>query len=64
MQTLTKLLPALEVKSFVNDHPEKVEQSINEWLHKNNVVVQHVGQSQSERNGKFVFVISLFYSRK
>jgi hypothetical protein len=62
MQTLTKLLSALQVKSFVAGDPEKVEQNINEWLRQNNVVVHHIGQSQSERNGRFVFVINLFYS--
>ena len=64
MQTLTKIAPALEVKSFVGDRPELVEATINEWLQDNEVVVHHIGQSQSERNGRFVFVISLFYARK
>jgi hypothetical protein len=64
MQTLTKVLTTLEVKSFVSDHPETVEKNINEWLQLNSVMVQHVGQSQSERNGRFVFVITIFYTRK
>jgi hypothetical protein len=64
MQTLTKVLTTLEVKTFVSDHPETVEKNINEWLQLNSVMVQHVGQSQSERNGRFVFVITIFYTRK
>ena len=64
MQTLSKVLSVLKVKTFISDHPETVEEKVNEWLQQNNVAVHHIGQSQSERNGRFVFVISLFYAPK
>jgi hypothetical protein len=51
----------MEVKMFVGADAPTVEENINEWLQENKVAVQHLGQSQCERNGKFVFVISLFY---
>ena len=55
---------AVKVKMFTHKDPEAVEAMVNNWLHENNVEVQHIGQSQSERNGNFVFILSLFYSKK
>lgn len=52
----------MEVKMFIHNNPEVAEANINEWLLKENVKVSHITQSQSERNGKFVFVISVFYT--
>lgn len=51
----------MEVKMFVASDAASAEKNINEWLQQNKVTVHHLGQSQSERNGRFVFVISLFY---
>jgi len=51
----------MEVKTFIADDPKNVEKDVNEWLTTNNVSIHHIGQSQSERNGRFVFVISVFY---
>ena len=53
----------MEVKMFVSDRPEIAEESINEWLKKYELTVHQIAQSQSERNGKFVFVFSVFYSK-
>jgi hypothetical protein len=52
-----------EVKLFISTDPEKVQGDIGDWLNENKVRIQHIGQSQSERNGRFVFIISLFYQR-
>lgn len=51
-----------EMKLFVDKDPIFVEQSVNNWLKENKVSIQHFGQSQSEKNGNFVFIISLVYS--
>ena len=52
----------MEVKMFIGNKPEIAERNINEWLAKENVTVSHITQSQSERNGSFVFVVSVFYT--
>lgn len=53
----------MEVKLFVAENPNQAESQVNEWLQINPAKVHHVGQSQSERNGRFVFVISIYYTR-
>jgi hypothetical protein len=62
MELVTEALALMMVKTFVADHPETAEKKVNEWLNRNRVKLHHVGQSQSEKGGKFVFVLSLFYS--
>ena len=52
----------MEVKVFVHKSVTEAEQKVNEWLKENNVSIKHVGQSQSEQGGKFVFTISVFYN--
>lgn len=52
----------MEVKLFVAEHLQQAEMQVNQWLQSHPVNVHHVGQSQSERNGKFVFVISIYYT--
>ena len=51
----------LHVKVFSDKLPELVESRIKEWLHLHRVKIHHIGQSQSEKGGNFLFVISLFY---
>jgi len=63
MQTTTEAMPVMELKTFVSDRPETAEKNLNQWLEVNRVEVTHIGQSQSERNGNFVFVLSIFYRR-
>lgn len=53
----------MEVKLFIAEKPEAAESEINSWLQHNNARVHHVCQSQSEKNGRFVFVISIYYSK-
>lgn len=61
---INNISPAVKIKMFIHKDPEAVEASVNNWLHENNVEVQHIGQSQSEKNGNFVFILSLFYSKR
>jgi hypothetical protein len=51
------------LKTFVHQNIDEAEKAINNWLELNDITIQHIGQSQSEKNGRFVFVISLFYQR-
>lgn len=53
----------MEVKMFVCNNPHHAEREVNEWLFQQNVRVCYVTQSQSERGGKFLFVISVFYKK-
>lgn len=52
---------SLEVKMFVNNRPIDAEKQVSQWLKENEVTIHHIAQSQSEKNGSFVFVITLFY---
>jgi hypothetical protein len=54
----------MEVKMFVCNNPASAEKEVAQWLAQNPVTITHITQSQSERGGAFVFVLSLFYSRK
>ncbi|MGE5521907.1 MAG: hypothetical protein ACM3VS_18435 [Candidatus Dadabacteria bacterium] len=51
-----------EMKIFIDKDPNAVEGSVNKWLKENRVSIQHFGQSQSERNGNFVFIITVLYT--
>jgi hypothetical protein len=53
---------SLQVKMFVHNDPREAEKAISLWLRQNDVKVSHIAQSQSEKNGSFVFVVSVFYS--
>jgi aspartokinase len=53
----------MEVKVFVHQSAIEAEKEVNNWMAENNISVQYIGQSQSEKSGKFVFVISVFYIR-
>ena len=49
------------VKMFILNEPSEAEQAVADWLAANRVEICHVTQSQSERNGRFLFIVSLFY---
>jgi hypothetical protein len=53
----------MEVKLFIAENPQLAESEINTWLKSSTARVHHIGQSQSEKNGKFVFVISIYYTK-
>lgn len=57
IESLTK--PVLKV--FTASTISLVEEEVNEWLQAQNVKLLHVAQSQSEKGGRFVFAVSLFY---
>jgi hypothetical protein len=52
----------VRMKMFVHNSLDEVEHEVNEWMmtHQDITVCQAV-QSQSEKQGRFVFVLSLFY---
>lgn len=52
----------MKVKLFVADDLQQIEAMINGWLQTSTSEVQHVTQSQSEKNGKFVFVTAIYYT--
>jgi hypothetical protein len=54
----------MQVKMFIHHSLDTVEKNVNEWLSENSVSVQHITQSQCERQGKFVFVMSVFYNNQ
>lgn len=54
---------AVQVKMFVHNDPKDAEKAIAQWLRENSVTIHHMAQSQSEKGGSFVFVITLFYLR-
>ncbi|SHF74264.1 hypothetical protein [Flavisolibacter ginsengisoli] len=51
----------LKMKLFTESTHSLVETKVNEWLQHHSVTIAHIGQSQSEKGGKFLFTISLFY---
>jgi len=55
---------SIQVKMFIHNDPKEAEQSISLWLRQNDVIIRHLTQSQSEKNGSFVFVVSVFYDRR
>ena len=53
-----------KIKMFHFSDLSTVEETINTWLMENEVDIHHIGQSQSEKGGRFLFVVSLVYSQK
>jgi len=51
----------MKVKLFVRHSLDDVEMAVNEWMKQEEILVSHVAQSQCEKQGKFVFVMSVFY---
>lgn len=52
------------LKTFVFNNITEVEEKVNHWLQNNDVTIEHLVQSQCEKGGAFVFVISIMYSRQ
>jgi hypothetical protein len=53
-----------EVKMFIHKDPREAERAVSAWLRENPVQIQHITQSQSEKGGHFVFVLSIFFQRE
>ncbi|MFL5772567.1 MAG: hypothetical protein ACJ75F_05385 [Flavisolibacter sp.] len=54
----------MEVKMFIHHTLDMVEKNVNDWLAQTKISIRHITQSQCERQGKFVFVMSVFYEKK
>jgi len=52
------------LKTFVFNNITEAEEKVNYWLQNNEVTIEHLVQSQCEKGGAFVFVISIMYSRQ
>lgn len=52
---------SVQVKMFIQNNPKDAEKAISQWLNENDVIIHHIAQSQSEKGGHFVFVVTLFY---
>jgi serine protease inhibitor len=50
-----------KLKLFVFNDLGEAEKEINQWLQENRFEIKEIVQSQSERNGRFVFVTSIYY---
>lgn len=55
---------AKRLKTFVFNNITEAEEKVNYWLQNNEVTIEHLVQSQCEKGGAFVFVISIMYSRQ
>jgi hypothetical protein len=60
---IMKTSSVTEVKIFVQKDATEAEKAIAAWLKQNKVLIHHIGQSQSEKGGAFLFIISVFYSQ-
>jgi hypothetical protein len=60
-QPKTEISTVMKVKIFISHSLDEVENEVNEWMDQSYIRIRHVTQSQCEKQGKFVFVISLFY---
>lgn len=54
----------MEVKLFVHQSAKEAEETVNQWLADNKVEIEYITQSQSEQAGRFVFIISVFYTKR
>ena len=61
LQLQTEAKVVMKVKMFVRHSLEDLEKEVNEWIERQEIRIGHVTQSQCEKQGKFVFVISVFY---
>ena len=51
-----------KVKLFILSNPESAEEKLQEWLQTHqDIEIDHITQSQSERSGRFLFIVSIFY---
>ena len=52
---------AMKVKMFVHGSPGEAEKELGHWMEQHPVRIRHITQSQSEKQGRFVFVMTVFY---
>jgi hypothetical protein len=54
----------MKAKFFQSNDIGHAGEALNEWLEASGCDVVHVVQSQSEKQGRFVFVVTVFYREK
>jgi hypothetical protein len=52
----------VKMKIFSGSDFIQAESEINDWLSKHSVRVEQICQSQCERNGKLLLLVSIFYT--
>jgi hypothetical protein len=52
----------MKMKVFSGADYIQTEEEINEWLGKNPVRIEQICQSQCERNGRLLFLVSVFFT--
>ncbi|HEU4470876.1 MAG TPA: hypothetical protein VFR58_07335 [Flavisolibacter sp.] len=52
---------SLKVKMFIHKDPREAENAIQQWLADTAPVIRHIAQSQSEKGGSFIFVLTVFF---
>ena len=57
-----KIAASVKAKMFAGNNFEQIEKAVNDWLNRQNIIVQHIGQSQCERNGNLLLLITIFYN--
>lgn len=53
----------MTLKIFASPSLNDVEQAVNKWLAQSLGRVCHVTKSQSEKQGRFVFVVSIWFEQ-
>jgi hypothetical protein len=54
---------SLQMKMFIHHDLKEAEKAIGQWLQHQDVIIHHISQSQSEKGGQFLFVMSVFYEK-
>ena len=54
-------LSPLQMKIFSGNDYLETETQINDWLGNHPIRIEHICQSQCERNGKLLFLVSVFF---
>jgi hypothetical protein len=49
------------MKTFLFHSLDGVDAIVNEWMEQERASIRHVAQSQCEKQGRFILVLSVFY---
>ena len=50
-----------KMKTFLFHSLDRVDAVVNEWMEQEGASIRHVAQSQCEKQGRFILVLSVFY---
>jgi hypothetical protein len=53
---------SIKMKIFSGSDFNQTESEVNTWLSQNAIRIDHICQSQCERNGKLLFLVSVFFT--